>query len=132
MLRHGREYMATKVVKTTPDIIPGQMATFAIETDLIAPYKFLWKKDGVYCVGAGSDKTYTTPPLSNADFRAVFSCTVFGQDKIEEAVGIALNPNMPDPITISNTPPPKAEMKAAMKSPVKAPVAPPPPPKEKP
>jgi hypothetical protein len=99
--------MATKVIKTTPDVTPGQMATFGLQTDIIGPYKYLWKKDGVYILGAGSNKTYTTPPLSNADFRAVFSCTVYGQDTTEEATGLALNSAMPDPTTISNEGPPK-------------------------
>lgn len=99
--------MATKVIKTTPDVTPGQMATFAIQTDLIAPYRYQWKKDGVFIAGAGSSKSYTTPPLSNADFRAVFSCTVWAQNGIEEATGIALNAAMADPTTISNQGPPK-------------------------
>lgn len=99
--------MATKVIKTTPDVVPGNMGTFAVETDLVAPYKYHWKKDGAFIPGAPSAKTYTTPPLQQQDLRAKFSVLVFGQDKIEESDGVALNDKIADPITIANEGPPK-------------------------
>lgn len=98
--------MATTVISATPKAVPGTMATFAAVTDLVAPYKYHWKKDGAFIAGAPSAKSYTTPPLSTTDLRAKFSVVVYGQDKTEEADGIALNPNIPDPVTISNDKPP--------------------------
>lgn len=99
--------MATKVISTTPTAAPGMMATFAVDTDLIAPYRYQWKKDGAYIAGAPSAKSYSTPPLRTEDLRAKFSVMVFGQDKTEESDGVALNTKVADTLTISNQGPPK-------------------------
>jgi hypothetical protein len=103
--------MATKVVSVTPKAVPGDMATFAVETDLVAPYRYQWKKDGAYIAGAPSAKTYSTPPLQQLDMRAKFSVIVYGQDASEESDAIALNDKIPDPVTITNEEPPKVEPK---------------------
>jgi hypothetical protein len=99
--------MATKVVSVTPKAVSGQMATFAVETDLIAPYKYHWKKDGAFIAGAPSAKTYTTPPLQQQDLKAQFSVVVYGQNTSEESDAIALNKDIPDAVTIPNQGPPK-------------------------
>jgi hypothetical protein len=99
--------MATKILSVTPSAVPGTMATFAVDTDLIAPYKYLWKKDGAYIAGAPSAKTYTTPPMRTEDMRAKFSVVVYGQDKMEESDGIALNDKIADTVTVANQGPPK-------------------------
>lgn len=98
--------MATKIIRTTP-ALPGIMATFAVDTDLVAPYKYLWMKDGAYIAGANSAKSYTTPPLVSKDFTSKYSCRVYGQNATEESDGIMLDPKVPsEPITISNVSPP--------------------------
>jgi hypothetical protein len=93
--------MATKIVLTPGSQIGGR-ATFGVVTDLVAPYKYVWKKNGVFIGGTdGSSKSYATPILSAADMRASYSCMVYGQDKMEESDGLVIDPKMPDPITIS-------------------------------
>lgn len=93
--------MSTKIIK--PAVISiGDFATFGIETDLVAPYKYHWKKDGAIIAGAPNAKSYQTPPLSAADLRAKYSVTVFGQDKAEESNAVVINEDTPDPLTISN------------------------------
>src|ERR1017187_5336052 len=83
--------MATTI--NTP--IPySEHATFSFTTNLIAPYKYQWKRDGVNLVH-GSDKTYTTPPLRPEDFTAKYSVTVYGQDAIEESNSIAIRDTIP-------------------------------------
>lgn len=83
------------------------MATFSVDSDLVAPYRYSWKKDGAFIAGAPSAKSYTTPPLRQEDLRAKFSVMVFGQDKTEESDSMALNANIPDAVTIPNQGPPK-------------------------
>lgn len=77
--------MATKIICTTPKAITGDLATFAIETDLVAPYKFHWKKNGALIAGSPSAKTYTTPPMQQEDMLAKFSVVVYGQNNTEES-----------------------------------------------
>jgi hypothetical protein len=108
--------MATKVVSVTPKAVSGQMATFAAETDLVAPYKYHWKKDGAYIAGAPSAKTYTTPPLQQQDLKALFSVVVYGQDATEESAGIALNKDIPDAVTVTNEKPPAIDPVAALQA----------------
>ena len=69
--------MATKI--NTP-IAYGEHATLSATTDVIAPYKYQWKRDGVNLVH-GNNKSYTTPPLRPEDFKAKYSVQIFGQDK---------------------------------------------------
>ena len=99
--------MATKIICTTPSAVTGDMATFAVETDVVAPYKYHWKKDGAFIAGAASAKTYTTTPMRQEDLRAKFSVVVYGQDKTEESDGIAINPTAGDSVTVANQGVPK-------------------------
>ena len=66
------------------------MATFSVETDLAAPYKYHWKKNGAFIAGAPSGKTYTTPPLREEDLKAKFSVMVFGQASMEESESVSI------------------------------------------
>jgi len=99
--------VATKILCATPAAVTGNMATFGVDTDLVAPYKFHWKKDGAFIGGAPSAKSYTTPPLKQEDLRAKFSVLVFGQDRVEESDALALNEKIPDAVTVPNQGPPK-------------------------
>lgn len=74
--------MATKVIKTTPEYV-GERMTLAVETDLVAPYRYHWMKNGVIIGGAPSDKTYTTPPLRPEDIGADYQVKVWGQGSFE-------------------------------------------------
>jgi hypothetical protein len=113
--------MATKIVLTPGSQIGGR-ATLAVETDIIAPYKYVWKKNGVFLGGPdSSNKVYATPILSAADMRASYSCVVYGQDKIEESESLVIDPKMGDPITITHGPAKPAPLVG------KAPAPPPPP-----
>jgi hypothetical protein len=76
--------------------------TLSVETDLVAPYNYLWKKNGVLIPGAPSAKTYTPPPMRSEDFRAKYSVMVLGQDKMEESDSIILDAKMPDSVTVPN------------------------------
>lgn len=104
--------MTTKVILPTAT---GETATFGVDTDLVAPYLFQWKRNGVH-VG-GNHKSYTTPPLRPDDFKAKYSVLVYGQDKTEESPPVVMNANMTDPTPITDEqkkaaaiiiPPPKA------------------------
>jgi len=77
--------MATKI--NTP-VAVGEFATFGFTTDLIEPYRFQWKRNGVF-VGR-NEKSYTTPPLRPEDYKAKYSVMVWGQDKMEESAEIVL------------------------------------------
>ena len=80
----------------------GERATLSFTTDLIAPYKYQWKKDGVFLT-QGNDKSYTTPPLRPLDFKAKFSVVVYGQDKTEESPGVSIDDKVLDVPPIPNT-----------------------------
>jgi hypothetical protein len=100
MREHGKgSSVATKIasIKTV-----GEGTTFSVETDLVAPYNYIWKRNGVPIPGAQSAKTYTTPPARPEDFRAKYSVMVIGQDTSEESNALALDEKMPDSVTIPN------------------------------
>jgi hypothetical protein len=88
--------MATKI--NTP-IAYKDFATFSFTTDLIAPYKYQWMRDGVHLVH-GNNKSYTTPPLRPEDFSAKYSVQVFGQNAIETSAEVVIDPTVKyiDPI----------------------------------
>jgi hypothetical protein len=77
--------MATKINTPVP---VGEFATFGFTTDLVEPYRFQWKRNGIF-VG-GNNKSYTTPPLRPEDFKAKYSVIVHGQDKSEESDAVVL------------------------------------------
>jgi hypothetical protein len=78
------------------------MATFTVDTDVVAPGKYVWKKNGVPIPGAPSAKTYTPPPMSPEDIRSKYSVVVEGQDTTEESNAIVLDAKMPDSVTVPN------------------------------
>lgn len=82
--------MATKINTPVPY---SEYATFSFTTDLVAPYKYQWKRNGENLVH-GNNKSYTTPPLRLEDFKAKYSVQVFGQDKIESSDEVVLNDKM--------------------------------------
>jgi hypothetical protein len=84
--------MATKI--NTP-VAVGEFATFGFTTDILEPYRFQWKRNGVF-VG-GNNKSYTTPPLRPEDFKAKYSVVVTGQDKTEESDAVLLSDVMAKP-----------------------------------
>lgn len=79
--------MATKI--NTP-IAYRETATLGVTSDVIAPYKYQWKRDGVN-LAHGNNKSYTTPPLRPEDFSAKYSVTIFGQDGIETSDEVTIN-----------------------------------------
>jgi len=79
--------MATKI--NTP-VSYGEYATFSVTSDVIAPYKYQWKRNGENLVH-GNNKSYTTPPLKPEDFKAKYSVQIFGQDKIESSDEVVIN-----------------------------------------
>jgi hypothetical protein len=89
--------MATKI--NTP-ILYGENATLSATTDVIAPYKYQWKRNGEN-LRNGNNKSYTTPPLKPEDFKAKYSVQIFGQDKIESSDEVVINDAVQhlDPIT---------------------------------
>jgi hypothetical protein len=100
--------MATKILCVTPTAITGDMATFSIDTDVISPFKYHWKKNGAFIPAAPSAKTYTTPPLAQADLSAKFSVVVYGQDRTEESNSIAINADAPtEQVTVADRGVPK-------------------------
>ena len=109
--------MATKI--NTP-VAVGEYATFGFTTDLIEPYRFQWKRNGVF-VGR-NEKTYTTPPLRPEDFKAKYSVVVTGQDKTEESAevllsDVALKPSLAPKPTTSAAPAPPAPVVATPSAP---------------
>jgi hypothetical protein len=78
--------MATKI--STP-VACGEFATFGVTTDLLEPYRYQWKRNGVH-IGK-NEKSYTTPPLRPEDFKAKYSVVVHGQDKTEESAEVLLS-----------------------------------------
>lgn len=85
--------MATTIA-TAP--VTGASATLGVTTDLVAPYKYQWKRNGVY-LPQGNDKSYVTPPLRPDDFKAKYSVVVYGQDKTEESAEVMLSQAAPKP-----------------------------------
>lgn len=85
--------MATKVTITTPGVIPGQRCTMFADSDAIAPYKYLWKRNGEFLKGTdSSNKVYTTWILRQEDLTAFYSVMVYGQNGIEESAGVQILP----------------------------------------
>lgn len=89
--------MATTIAVTP---VTGPNATLGVTTDLIAPYRYVWKRNGAF-VPSASDKSYVTPPLRPEDFKAKYSVIVYGQDKTEESPEVML-------VTAKPIPPPVA------------------------
>ena len=75
--------MASKIV-ITGRISEGSKATFGVTTDMVQPYKYQWKKNGVPIAGAPSAPSYTTPDLRRADMGNKYSVTVWGRLGVEE------------------------------------------------
>lgn len=83
---------------TTPGVMTGQRCTMVVVTDILAPYKYVWKKDGVFLAGTdSSNKVYTTWILTPPDMKAFYSVVVYGQENIEESGGIQIQPPPPPP-----------------------------------
>jgi hypothetical protein len=78
--------MATTVV-IGPVIGPN--VTMGVSTDLVAPWKYQWKRNGVFLTN-GNEKCYVTPPLKPDDYKAKYSVVVYGQDTTEESPGTML------------------------------------------
>jgi len=57
------------------DVTVGQMATFAVAVTGTSPFSYQWQKNGTAVSGATSS-TYTTPPTTAADNRALFDVVV--------------------------------------------------------
>lgn len=97
--------MATTIA-TAP--VTGASATLGVTTDLVAPYRYQWKRNGVF-LPQGNDKSYVTPPLRPDDFKAEYSVVVYGQDKTEESAEVMLSQAVPKPAPPALTP---AQIKA--------------------
>src|SRR3984893_3784048 len=57
------------------DVTVGQTATFAVAVTGTSPFSYQWQKNGIAVSGATSS-TYTTPPTTAADNRALFNVVV--------------------------------------------------------
>ena len=101
--------MATKI--STP-IAYSTFATFGVISDLVEPYKYQWKRNGVP-VG-GSNKSYQTPPLKPDDFKAKYSVTVWGLNTTETSAEVMIGDNpvvVATPAKPAAPPPPPAPVK---------------------
>ena len=87
----GKVIVGTSLTK--PETIQlGERTTFAVESDLHSPYRYTWLKNRIPIPGAGSQKTFTTLPLTKEDFNVPFSCIVYSVQGSETSNEIVLEP----------------------------------------
>jgi hypothetical protein len=74
----GNGASASPSITTQPvsaDVTVGQTATFSVAVTGTAPFGYQWQKNGT-AVGAATASSYTTPPTTVADNRALFTVVV--------------------------------------------------------
>ena len=121
--------MSTSIVKPLY-FRGGETATFGVKTDLVAPWKYQWMRNGVH-IGGSQAASYSTPPLQTADLTAKYSVTVWGQNTAETSEEVTLG----QPVGPKPTPAEIAAASTVTKPATQAGgklVPPPPPPNAKP
>jgi hypothetical protein len=82
--------MATKII-VPPVIRPSYPLTLGVQTDVIRPYKYHWRKNGAL-IGGSSGPALAILALGKGDIGAKFNVTVFGEvsQETSDDVTIAL------------------------------------------
>ena len=97
--------MPTSIVKPVK-FGAGEPTTFGVKSDVVAPYRYQWKRNG-RLVGGSQWVSYQTPPLTTEDMTAEWSVVVHGQDVTEESDPVVLQVKQaPKPVPPPPTTPP--------------------------
>lgn len=97
--------MSTRVIKPAVYII-GSGATFGVETDVVVPYAYHWKRNGAL-IGGSNWASYTSGPLTMDQLTDKISVVVLGQDKSEESDPVSLEATPREAVTAGNAMPEK-------------------------
>jgi hypothetical protein len=85
------------------DVTVGQTATFSVATTGTAPFNYQWQKNNT-AISGGTSSTYTTPPTTASDSRALFRVVVSNSAGSTTSNSATLNVSSASGVAVQVTP----------------------------